>query len=167
MQEWLTEALVLDKEDSGELDSRVFFYTKELGKIIARATSARKITSKLNSHIEPLNLVKLRLVGERNFQIADALAVNKFPYQVLPLLSFIKEMTLEGEADERLWLAVKSNLATGKIDYKPLLTILGFDPQFASCLFCGRRPEYFETREMAFCCQSCLPASSLLSAYRL
>ena len=45
MLEIATEAIVLDKEDLGEYDSRVFLYTKEFGKVGAKATSLRKITS--------------------------------------------------------------------------------------------------------------------------
>ena len=66
MLELVTEAIVLDKEDVGEQDSRVFLYTKDFGKIGAKATSLRKITSKLAAHLEPLNYATVRLVSRGN-----------------------------------------------------------------------------------------------------
>jgi len=89
LSEFFTEAIVLDREELGEFDSRIFLYTKILGKVAARAQSARKITSKLSAHIEPLNLVNARLVYGKNFQLVDALRFQKLGKDFLKILRFV------------------------------------------------------------------------------
>ena len=164
MLEYKTEAVVLDKEEMGEYDSRVFFYTKELGKVSAKATSARKITSKLSAHLEPLNLIKLRLVHKNNFMITDALVIDNFTNwrqsanlgQVLEMLNFVKEMTFEGQDDYQLWTTLKSVLYSSTISYISLLKVFGFDPQFALCESCQNKPNYFFAKDFIFYCKNCL-----------
>ena len=164
MKEYCTEAIVLDKEDFRELDSRVFFYTKSLGKVVGKATSARKITSKLNAHLEPLNLVQLRLIHKNNFQIIDALTIDRFSTlrhpdrlpQILNLLTFMKEMTFAEHSDHELWSIFKETLYSENITYRPLLRSFGFDPQFALCDTCQKEPHYFIAQDFSFCCQKCL-----------
>ena len=68
MQEYVTEAVVLDAVPSAELDVRVSLFTKKFGKLVARAKSVKKITSKLAGHLEPGNVVKIRLFGEKGVQ---------------------------------------------------------------------------------------------------
>ena len=158
MEEYYTEAIVLDKEDSNAFDWRVSLYTKNLGKIVAKATSARKIVSKLNPHLEPLNLIKLRLVHKNNFQIVDALTINNFTNlrqsaklsQAIDLLHFVKEMTVAEESDYQLWSLLNVMLAEAQISYRLLLRVLGFDSQFAVCDVCQRQPHYFLTKDCRF-----------------
>ena len=96
MVEYFTEALVLDKEDSGDLDARIILYTEDLGKITAKAKSVKRITSKLNGHLEPLNFIQVRLVEKNGFQIVDALTIansanfKENPAVFFRLLNFIK-----------------------------------------------------------------------------
>lgn len=111
MAEYFTEALVLDKQDLGELDARVFLFTEKLGKVRAKITSARKITSKLSSHLEPLNWIKVRLVERKNdFQVADALRIGKFPDTEIAGLELIKELGAENQPEPHLWLLLKRHL---------------------------------------------------------
>ena len=83
MQEYVTDALVLKKEPLRDFDARYFFFTKKFGKMKGRATSARKITSKLAGHLEPGTLVTARFVernggnGNGGVQIADALMTRQ------------------------------------------------------------------------------------------
>jgi len=73
MQEYVTEAVVLDTVPSAELDVRVSLFTKKFGKLVARAKSVKKITSKLAGHLEPGNIIKIRLVEKKGLQLVDAL----------------------------------------------------------------------------------------------
>ena len=59
-----------------EADSLITFYTKDFGKVGAKAKGAKRIVSKLSAHLEPLNFVLVRLIEGRGFQIADALTIN-------------------------------------------------------------------------------------------
>ena len=90
--EYFTEAVVLDKEPSGEFDSIAHLYTQELGRVSASVTSARKILSKLNSHLEPLNLVQVRLVEKNRFHVADVLKTGALDRQHLDALKLIKSI---------------------------------------------------------------------------
>ena len=170
MREVITEAIILDKEDLGEQDSRIFLFTKDLGKLVAKATSARKITSKLAAHLEPLSYIEARLVSRgdagdgRGFQVADALEIDSKPgldaeqlSEVIRTLEVVRASVPENVPDEELWNFLqivrqgKTELGTG-----PALKKLGFDFTFAWCELCkSAKPEYFFPRSNWFVCQTC------------
>lgn len=151
MIEYVTEAVVLDKEPVGETDVRVFLYTRHFGKVAAKAKSARKIISKLNSHLEPLNLVQVRLVEKNGLQVADALRFGRLPEDQLRQLRLIHELTPEFEADAMLWSAILSRAGENV-----LLKILGFDGQFAVCGRCGdNQGLVFLVSELNYFCGHC------------
>lgn len=162
MIEHFTDAFVLDLEDAGELDGLVYLYTKELGKVVARAKSIKKITSKLAGHLQPLNIARVRLVEKRNFQIVDALALNKLKptSEALEFFHFLKDMTFELQTDKGLWMTVRKAFqdfkSGNKISYRPILKVLGFDPDFADCSSCGNKKViYFYKEDQLFFCQKC------------
>jgi recombinational DNA repair protein (RecF pathway) len=157
MQEYFTEALVLDKEELGERDFKLCLYTRELGKVIAKIKSSRNILSKLNGHLEPFNLVDIRLVG-RGLQIVDALLIEKTKSSWLlnDFLNFIKETTLEGQSDEQFWVLLKQTIASGQPDYKKFLILQGFDPKHALCQNCQQpQPQCFFYQNQSFFCKNC------------
>lgn len=170
MTEHFTEALVINKRDGGEADSLITLYTKDLGKVIARAKGAKRIVSKLNAHLEPLNFISVRLIEGRGFQIADALIVDRRPLlkntpedllKSLKLIQFINEMTVELQPDHNFWLATKKAMSGPLNDeknlYRHLLKILGFDPEFAVCFSCRKKPvKYFFKEDQAFFCGQCI-----------
>ena len=162
MTEYFTNALVLGVEDSGEMDKSVYLFTKELGKVKARAKSARKITSKLSGHLQPLNFIKIRLIEKNGFQAVDALVLDRVKVSpaALDILDFIKDMTFELQKDKSLWLIIKKTFHdiknNKKISYRPLLENLGFDPKFAQCSVCeNKNVVYFSKTEQVFLCQKC------------
>ncbi len=162
MTEHLTNALVLDVEDSGEADKAVYLFTKELGKVKAKAKSARKITSKLSGHLQPLNFVKIRLTEKNGFQITDALALDRVKGSpaAFAVLDFIKVMTCELQPDKNLWQLIKKTFGLLKnskeISYRPFLESFGFDPKFSQCGVCEDvKPAYFSKTEQVFLCRKC------------
>ena len=160
MKEYLTDAIVLDTEDA-DLDRIFFLYTSGLGKIRAKAKSARKITSKLAGHLEPLSMTKVRLIEKNGFQIVDAILIRRFDAspQAIELLQFIKEMTFETLQDKKIWLTLKKSFEEIKEDrfsLKPLLGMLGFAPDFAACAVCKNKAiKYFSPKEQVFFCSAC------------
>ena len=155
MKEFLTEALVLGVKDFAEFDKFISLYTKELGKVFAKARGARKITSKLMGHLQPLDFTRVRLVEKNGFQITDALTFKKMgrTLESLAMVKLVEEMTLELQPDHNLWNFLKKNK---KFSNKDLLSILGFDPAFADCGVCSaRRPEFFSKTEQIFLCKYC------------
>jgi recombinational DNA repair protein (RecF pathway) len=158
MNEYITEAIVVEKEIAGENDKRVLLYTKDMGLVVARAKSASKITSKLSSHLEPLSLTRVRLVKKNSLQITDALkigSINKTKESV-SLLQFIRTFFSYDEPDAELWLLFKEKFEGNKdIRIEPVLKILGFDPLIANCNSCSSiGPQYFSALGN-FLCNMC------------
>lgn len=142
MREWVTEAVVVDKEPAGEADARVALYTERFGMVMARATSARKITSKLAAHLEPARRIVARLVERRNsgnggfvFHVTDAVTVSRLPL-TRDHLRLLQALVPRGEVDPGLYGLVVSGAAS----VHAFLAAFGFDPRFASCETCGGRP---------------------------
>ncbi len=173
--EAVTEAIVLDKEDSGEADSRIFLYTKDFGKVIAKATGIRKIVSKLASHLEPLDYLNVRLVSKadnisegRGLQITDALLIeskkghnsgNEENFRnALKTSYFISRAVPNGAPDNDLWNFLhKIRIEGVKSSIQETLEFLGFGASFASCELCSKSaPEYFYSKNNMFVCQSCM-----------
>lgn len=166
MNEFFAEALTLDIEESGEMDKRIHLYAKNLGRIAAKAKSARKVTSKLACQLEPLNLIRTRLIEKNGFQIVDAVVFKKFhkSFAAVRFARFLKEMTPEFQPDKKLWLAAKKSfedLKTGGFSYVPVLEALGFAPAFAECAGCSSpvrasgETNYFFPKEQIFLCGRC------------
>jgi len=178
MLEHYTEAFVFDNKINKELDAVITLYTRDFGKVIARAKSARKITSKLNSHLQPLNFANVRLIeknalsaGKQRFQVVDALTIEnnsrweKNPGNLAKFLNiaqFINEMTFELHQDLRLWQAIKKIFSADLVEledriiYLGLLKILGFDSEYASCVVCDNpQTDYFSKSEHIFLCIKC------------
>jgi len=150
------ESVVLDKEPLGEMDARVFLYSDFLGKVSAKIRSARRIISKLNPHLEPLNLARVRLIEKNTFQVADALKFGSLPQENFKILRLINSMVQDNHADEELWKLIKS----GNLSVKKVLTVLGFDASYSFCGVCEvKNPEFFYITDHLFYCRSCAPAN--------
>ncbi len=155
MTEHYTKALVLDRENQGDQDSRVFLYCEKLGRISAKVKSARKITSKLSGHLEPGNLGSVRLIELGGFQVVDVVSEEILPRdpKTIAALQLLKEMTVEGDFDPELW----SLISAGHLEIGTILSCLGFSPTFASCRTCqSSNPGHFLMRELEYSCQPCL-----------
>lgn len=150
MYEYLSEAIVLHYEPRGELNTRVSFFTKKYGKLSGRATSSRKITSKLASHLQPGNLIQLRMVERGGVQIVDALKKERLPITPAELYN-LDHLLAEAEADPMLW----EHLASGEFAWSEVLRILGWDPEEGACRLCRRNPHAFRVRDQEFFCERC------------
>jgi len=160
MHEYLSEAVVLDRFPNGDLNGRVVFLTKRFGKLVGRAKSIRKITSKLSGHLQPGNLVQVRMIEKNGLQVVDALKKERLGLS-LPELRFLGEILSEAEPEFVIW----EMLVGGKFSWNDVLRILGWDPNFSSCGFCYGSTEIFHPRTQEFFCKNCafkLPASEVL-----
>jgi recombinational DNA repair protein (RecF pathway) len=150
MQEYVTQAVVLGKEPVREKDVRYSFFTKRFGKVVGKATSARKITSKLAGHLEPGTLATVRLVEKGGTQIVDALKSRTVKAN-LPDLRFLNTMTTEGERDDALWV----ELTAEDFSWKRVLALMGWDSEGAACENCKRALAYFYLPRQEFFCAPC------------
>lgn len=151
MTEYFSESVVLNREPSGDLDSRVSIFTKRFGKLIAKAKSARKITSKLSQHLEPGNLVYARLVEKNGLQLVDALKTSRL--KVCPAdLYFLGQLLAEAEPDLRLW----ETILQPEFNWPRILKILGWDPKATFCQTCNENaPVVFHIPAQEFFCKNC------------
>ena len=168
MQEYVTEAVVLDTVPSAELDVRVSLFTKKFGKLVARAKSVKKITSKLAGHLEPGNIIKIRLVEKKGLQLVDALKEREV--QSLsnsrelesdegghtmspPDLYLLNQILHEAEPDHELW----ELLTSGAFRWHEALRILEWDPAAADCVRagCTGTPAAFHIKTQEFYCSAC------------
>ncbi len=165
MQEYTARAVILRKEPARELDLRVTMFTDQFGKITAKATSGRKITSKLSAHLEPGTLSFIRLAEKGGLQLTDALKQAKLPLTPQDLHALDLLLPSE-EEDPNLW-EVFTKLAGDSAgnatwDWPQVLALLGWDPREALCEKCHvRRPEYFALQSQSLYCAQCAATSRI------
>ena len=160
MHEYVAQAVILEREPYRDFDSRVSFFTEKFGKLSGKATSTRKITSKLAAHLEPGNLVHLRFVEKKGLQIVDSLKVRRVKVQA-PDLHALNQILAEGEPDPDLW-----GLLKGKgFSWAEALKILGWDPNGSRCVQCsGVSSAFYLAHQEIFCmpCSLKLPRSQVI-----
>lgn len=151
MHEYMTEAVVLDREPVNELDFRISFFTKRRGKLVAKAKSARKILSKLSGHLMPGNVAQIRVVERGGMQVVDALKLGVATPSI-PDLRMLNVCLADADVDHHLW----HGLTEGAFDWRETLKLLGWDPGHAACATCSRHaPEAFHPRSQEFFCRPC------------
>jgi DNA repair protein RecO (recombination protein O) len=113
MHYYKTTAIILKSESYRESDRIYTIYTKKYGKMRGVARGARKIKSKLASHLEPFNLANLTIVkGRITNKIINAVAIDSFSeikndlariIQGSYILEVIDVLTKEHHQDERIF----------------------------------------------------------------
>jgi recombinational DNA repair protein (RecF pathway) len=150
MQEYVTDAIVLRKEPLGDLDSRYTLFTKRFGKIVAKAKSSRKITSKLAPHLEPGIVAKIRFFDAKGTQLIDALKSTRLTRPLGDMHS-LSQLLPDAEPEPALWELLMGE----QFKWATVLSILGWDPEGAECIMCGEKhPEYFYITHQEFYCRT-------------
>lgn len=160
MREYAAQAVILEKEPLRDYDSRITFFTEKFGKLTGRATSARKITSKLSAHLEPGNMVNMRFVEKHGLQIVDSIKTRHTGITA-PDLYALQQILGEGEPDPELWLLIKKS----KFTWRDTLRILGWDAERSVCVHCGHSSAAFHIpRQEMYCtdCASKLPSGQVI-----
>lgn len=144
---------MLSRKDINGQDGLISLFTKEYGKVMVRAKSIRKITSKLSHHFQPLSFVKARFVPRVNtqegFVLMDGVGHDAFSdadtkrrTDLIPVMNFLDDHLFPYQPDERLWTFL-TTVFTARFKARQaawvLLTIIGFDPVHSSCGMCGHK----------------------------
>ncbi len=161
MHEYRSEAVVLDAVPAGESDTRFFLYTKRFGRIVARAKSARKITSKLTPHLQVGDVADVRVVEKNGLRVADALKIRRLSHGPGDL-SALNRLLHDAERDDGLW----SVLRDAAYNWRAVLTLLGWDPERAVCARCRKAGTAFLIGTQEFVCAthaSKLPPGTVVS----
>lgn len=79
MSTYVTQGVILNKADYKDYDIKFIIYTLGHGKISALAKGAKKITSKLNSHLEFFSVAKIMIAKGASFnRLAGAQLIKKY-----------------------------------------------------------------------------------------
>lgn len=153
------QAIILSRKNWRENDELITLFTYDLGKVQAKATGSKKITSKQSAHLEPAGVIECALIPGREIShIAKAQPIEYFPGLRLDLeksrlvgyaLSLVEKVTAERSRDInffwflRHWLEHLEktvNSAPRLLDglVLGLLVHLGFKPELDACVVCGR-----------------------------
>lgn len=153
------QAIVLSRRAWRENDELITLYTYGLGKVQVKATGSKKITSKQSAYLEPGGVIECTLIPGRELShIAKTQSVEYFSQTRLHLeksrqlafaLSLVEKVTAERSPDAnffwflRHWLEFLEKtepdtprLLDGLV--LGLLVHLGFKPELAECVVCGR-----------------------------
>jgi DNA repair protein RecO (recombination protein O) len=154
------EAIVLKGLDLGESDRIVTLYTRAFGKIRAIAKGARRPTSRLAGHVEPLVHCSFQLAKGRELDVitqAETRAAYRNVREVLVSTAagwYLAELVDRFTVDRQPSAPTFDLLATGLLHldrgFSPalvcrwfdlhLLERAGFRPELGCCVECGRGP---------------------------
>ena len=175
MKEHLTEAIVLDIRPIKGNDRLVDLYSKSLGRLKVRVVAGRKLISKLSPHLDPLNLVTVRLIEKNSLTLADAVTDDRLRHirsstsqlsRALGLLHLLRSLLFLKNPDLKLWYWLKHSLKNNQINYREVLKILGYDPLLAQCQICDSpQVNCFYITDQSFLCDHCrfkLPAGKVI-----
>jgi DNA repair protein RecO (recombination protein O) len=152
MAAYQTYGIILKKTDRGEVDQLFSIYTQQQGKITALGRGTKKITSKLNGHLQPFAIINLMVAPGKNFDhVAGAVIIKRFfniqkDLKKIALASFglelVDKINQAGQPEPKMFAllarffsAIDSNLFTDREWHLvrqafiiKLLTILGLRP---------------------------------------
>lgn len=165
MQEYVTDAIVLDVIPRGEFDREVSLYTRALGRIDAFAMSSRKPSSKFSPHLDILNLVTVRLVEKNRVTITDAATLDRFEElrgsrtlrpRALDLLHLIRSLAPRFSEESEVWNEIISQFSKPEVALPPFMSFFGYDTMHARCGVCETpAADFFSVRDQAFFCTRC------------
>jgi DNA repair protein RecO (recombination protein O) len=182
MRHFLTKALILRKQPSGENDWYLTLFSPELGKIRAVSRASRKICSQKGGHLDILNLCQFQLYHNNNrLLITDCKIENSYlgiknhlqksliGFTITELL--LKTIQEEAENPELFAITIQAlddlsqrddDLTLEEFKIK-LLREAGSWPDIALCYFCQNKwteaAPIFCDHQGHLCCQDCLTAN--------
>lgn len=177
-----TKAIILKREPFREADTKVTVYSLEKGKLHLVARGAKKISSKLAGHLEPINFVDLMVVRGKQLDYAgSAKALDCFGrmkndfdriMQAGKILKILDRMVEIGDRDENIFSLLLESLA--KLDdpeisnhgllpaffsFK-LVSFLGYKPDLYSCAVCKTKLKpgnnFFNYERNGLVCERCV-----------
>ena len=173
------DAIILKRRNLGEFDQNITLFSPVLGKIQASARGARRVSSSMAGHLEPLNICRLELHRSgRGYTITQCQArktfrplrenLQKSMFSLLILEVFQKSTHEQGQGQELYSLIERTldNLSAGTKypliieSFKiKLLQLLGVLPDCGHCSLCRKRWTgdnfVFLDGEGHFCCTDC------------
>lgn len=184
--EYRYSAIILEKRDIGEADRIYTIYTREAGKIQAKAVGVRKQNAKLAGALENFTLADITIVKKNGTgKITSSIVENNFSNiksnleiitAVFEVIEIFSRLVGTGERDEKNFSLLKDYLeavsaASGKDKIEiislgfvfQLLALSGYKIEVGRCANCGADlksiSNFFSAEQGGIICQNC--ASSL------
>jgi DNA repair protein RecO len=108
-QTYNTRAIILNRLDFREHDSRIICYSADRGKLELVARGAKKLKSKSSGHLEPLTLTRLMVVAGKDYNYAGTATGENFYsniksdldkiFTASEAVKLVEKMTRVGEVD--------------------------------------------------------------------
>jgi len=169
-QTYKTEGIILKRRPHRERDKLVTIFTRDYGKLTARAISARKITSKLAGHLEPFICADFHLARSKTIDIVAGSNTIHAHKRLRSQLSHaasagffsevVEQFTHTNHADPELYDHVRAfytwlnnNDAHALAVYAALLRLFalaGFHTDWYQCHSCKRRIQEEEGSKFHF-----------------
>ena len=164
MAEYVTEAVVLGREDNGPRNFVAYLYTRQLGYVEARVVSGKKITSKLSPHLDMGNAVLVRLVYKNRFTVTDVLTKERYFsgrakafWRFSRAAHLLTRLCPRSFPDMDIWDVLIQSLRVGEFEYRMFLTLLGYGSEHAECSLCqSSHVHSFFIPDQTFVCLSCV-----------
>lgn len=165
-QTYTTEGIILKRRDYQENDRLFVVYSKDFGKIELLAKGTKKITSKLNSYLEPFYFIKVMAAKGKVFdKLANCNLLKSyqnlrndqslFGFYLLNYLAEITDGLIVGQTlkqdkfklllelldilDEQINQASQPKLlALVNVYNLKILNLLGYQPEIKRCLHCHK-----------------------------
>ena len=146
---YTTQAIVLKKIPAGEADAIVILYTRDFGKVRARAQGVFKEHAKLKGHVEPISLASVQfLLGTYGQRLIYSLMLEHFAetkrnFDAYSASRYMVELVdhhcLLEQKDERMWELLLSNLLLVEKSSIPSLPeiVSSFEQEFLHSLGYG------------------------------
>lgn len=178
-----TKAIILNRQNFRESDSKITLYSRDNGKLELVARGTKKISSKLAGHIEPITLSKLMIVRGKQFDYIGGAANDNSFQNIKNDLEKIKaaskgieifsRLIKAEEADQEIYNLLKGFLNI--LDQKDLdndtndflvssfllnlLSRLGYSPELFNCVICKKKIEpkgnKFDFSKGGLVCKNC------------
>lgn len=182
-------AIILDRQPFRESDLNISVYSEEKGRLNFVARGARKNSSKLAGHLEPINLVDIMAVKGKGFDYIGS-AQSEYIFKnikddlrkivlVGKAINFLKKNVRDNDPDKILFSLLLSflNFIDGlrgeeiKHDvflsffFLKMLSLLGHTPELYSCVKCGVKISSglngFDYKKGGVLCKNCNIQSAL------
>jgi len=179
-----TKAIILDSRAYRESDVLLSVFTLDFGRLNLVVRGAKKSSSKMIGHLEPLTRAKIMIIKGRGFDyIGGALGENSFQgiredlnklFYAGKIISLFSRLVKEGEKDKRLFLLLNHylelidkdlnfNKDEGELFFLKFslsfLSEIGYKPEMGTCLRCRQKLEkglnYFDLQAGGVVCGKC------------
>lgn len=158
-----TRVIILNKQPWREYDARVILYSEDNGRQELIARGAKKISSKLSAHLEPISLVDIMVVRGKQLDYIGSARTEKSYIKIknnldslsaaTQIISIFEKLVRGREIDKKLFnllqkafdLLETTKLSEEKCELLPhffslkILSEMGYRPELHSCVVCAKK----------------------------